>query len=208
MPVPAMVIGLSLWAAAAGASDLPRPYQDALRDLRMARDPTIRARAAIVLAHGIKGVALAEPTPEITDALAETMLADVDGTVQTMAAYALCVLGDRRGVSRAIAALQATLARGLDQQGPYGEAVGLPIPFLYRALGNAGGAEATSFLIEIARTGSPRGRVVAIEALGLVIDDDGQVERALTTLTADTDPGVRRAARNVIGERTRPGGKR
>ncbi len=203
-----MMIGLSLWAAAAGASELPQPYQDALRDLRTARDPAVRARAAVVLAHGIKGVSLPDPTPEISDALADAMLADADDTVQTMAAYALCVLGERRGVPRAIAAVQATLIRGLDQQGPYGAAIGLPIPFLYRALGNAGGAEATSFLIEIARTGPPRGRVVAIEALGLVIDDDGQVERVLARLSGDADPGVRSAARNVMAERKRPGGKR
>ena len=203
-----MMIGLSLWVAAAGASDLPRPYQDALRDLRTARDPAVRARAAIVLAHGIRGVSLPDPAPEISDALGDAMLADADDTVQTMAAYALCVLGERRGVPRAIAAVQTTLARGLDQQGLYSDAVRLPIPFFYRALGNAGGAEATSFLIEVARTGPPRGRVVAIEALGLVIDDDGQVERALTRLSADADPGVRSAARNVMAERRRPGGKR
>ena len=203
-----MVIGFSLWAAAAGAGDLPGPYQDALRELRTARDASVRARAAIVLVHGIRGVALPDATPEIADALGEALTDDADNTVQTMAAYALCVLGDRRGVARAIAGVQATLARGLDQQGPYSAAVGLPIPFFYRALGNTGGAEATSFLIEIARTGPPRGRVVAIEALGLIIDDDGQVDRALARLSGDADPSVRNVARNVLAERTRPKGER
>jgi len=208
MPVQAMVVGFSLWAAAIGPADLPPPYQNALRDLRSARDPAIRARAAVVLAHGIKGVPAPDPAPDIVDALADAMLADADVDVQTAAAYALCVLGDPRGVSRAIAAVQATLGRGLDQQGLLSEAVRLPIPYLYRALGNAGGAEATSFLIEVARTGPPRGRVVAIEALGLVTDDDGQVERALATLSADSDGSVRRAARNVMSERRRPSGTR
>ena len=97
---------------------------------------------------------------------------------------------------------------GLVLVAPYSEAVRLPVPYLYRALGHAGGREATAFLIETARTGPSRARVVAIAALGLVLDDDGEVERALTTLSADADSTVRNAARYVMSERKPRSGKR
>src|SRR5213592_3941061 len=42
MPVPAMVVGFSLWVATAGGSDLTRPYQDALDALRTSNEPSAR----------------------------------------------------------------------------------------------------------------------------------------------------------------------
>jgi len=202
-----MMVGLSLWAATAGGSDLPRPYQEALVALRTSKDPSVRALAAIALAHGFGDVPLPDP-PEVVDALSDAMHGDADPTVQAMTAYALSVLRDPRGVPRLISAVQSTAARGVDPQGPYSEAVRLPVPYLYRALGHAGGREATAFLIETARTGPSRARVVAIAALGLVLDDDGEVERALTTLSADADSTVRNAARYVMSERKPRSGKR
>jgi HEAT repeat protein len=207
MPLPAMVVGLSLWAATAGGSDLPRPYQDALAALRSAKEPSARALAAIAIAHGFREVPLPDPL-DVVDALSDAMQADADPTVQAMTAYALCVLRDPRGVPRLIGAIQSIVARGVDPQGPYSDAVPLPVPYLYRALGHAGGPEATWFLIEAARTGPARSRVVAIAALGLVLGDDGEVERVLTTLSNDTDATVRSAARYVMSERKPRSGKR
>lgn len=202
-----MMVGLSLWAATAGGSGLPQVYQDALAALRSAREPSTRALAAIALAHGFRDAPLADPL-DVVDALSDAMRGDADPTVQAMTAYALCVLRDPRGVPRLIGAIQSTVARGVDPQGPYSDAVPLPVPYLYRALGHAGGPEATWFLIEAARTGPARARVVAIAALGLLLGDDGEVERALTTLSSDADPTVRSAARYVIGERKPRSGQR
>jgi len=203
MSVPAMVLGLTLWTAAAAVGDLPQQYQDALIVLRTGNDPARRALAAIALGHGLSGLEAA-PDADVVAALGSAMRADQDPTVQAMASYALCVLRDRRAVSNLIAAVQSSIARGVDQQGPVSDAVRLPIPYLYRALGHVGGPEATAFLIEIARAGPARARVPAIAALGLVVDDDGQVERALARLAGDADPNVRNAARYVLGERRPP----
>jgi len=207
MPVPAMVVGFSLWVATAGGSDLPRAYQDALDALRTSNEPSARALAAIAVAHGFRDVPLSDPADAV-DALSDAMQADADPTVQAMTAYALCVLRDLRGVPRLIGAIQATVARGVDPQGRFSDAVPLPVPYLYRALGHVGGREATWFLIEAARTGPVRARVVAIAALGFVLGDGGEVERALTTLSGDPDPTVRNAARYVMSERKPRSGKR
>src|SRR5437762_11212527 len=40
-----------------------------------------------------------------------------------------------------IGAIQSTVARGVDPQGRFSDAVPLPVPYLYRALGHAGGRE-------------------------------------------------------------------
>jgi len=115
MPVPAMVVGFSLWVATAGGSDLPRPYQDALDALRTSNEPSARALAAIAVAHGFRDVPLSDPADAV-DALSDAMQADADPTVQAMTAYALCVLRDLRGVPRLIGAIQATVARGVQAE--------------------------------------------------------------------------------------------
>ncbi len=189
---------------AAVAQALPDAYRTAIDQLRTAKDPTARAVAAIGLGHGFQGVG-STSAPEVLDALHEAAVVDPDATVQAMAAYALCAHGDRRGVSRVVAALRERLERGADPQGVYSDAVRLPVPYLFRALGRAGGPEATRFLIDVARQAPQAARVVAIAALGLVPEDDPEVERTLSALAGDLDPAVRGVARFVIDERGRRG---
>src|SRR2546428_4541104 len=141
MPVPAMVVGFSLWVATAGGSDLPRAYQDALDALRTSNEPSARALAAIAVAHGFPHVPVFDPADAV-DALSDAMQADADPTGPAMAAYALRVLRDLRGGARPIGAIQATAARGVDPQGGFSGAVPLPGPHPYPAPGHAAGRPA------------------------------------------------------------------
>lgn len=188
--------------AAVAAEELPAPYAEALRNLRTARAPAERAVAAIGLGHGFAGLPVVSD-PAVVEALREALALDPDPTVQTMAAYALCARGDQRGVARVIEALAERQTQAVDPQGFYSDAVRLPVPYLYRALGHAGGAEATTFLIEAATGAAHAARLVAIPALGLLRNDDGRVDRALAALAADRDQAVRGVAAYVAGERLR-----
>ncbi|MBI4594534.1 MAG: HEAT repeat domain-containing protein, partial [Candidatus Rokubacteria bacterium] len=140
--------------------------------------------------------------PRVGEALQEASSLDPDPTVRTLAAYGLCARGDRRGVTRVVATLRERETQGADPRGVYSEAIRLPVPYLYRALGHAGGPEATRFLIEAAERAPQAVRLVAIPALALVRDDDG-VERTLAALAGDRDPAVRGVAAYVLGERSR-----
>jgi hypothetical protein len=197
-----------LLVAPAAADELPAVYADAVKRLRVSREARERAQMAVGLGHGFRVPESPGAHPKILEALFETATLDPDATVQVMAAYSLCLLADRRGVPRLIAGLRAKLTSGDDPRQAYSPLIGIPTPYLFRALARVGGDEAMGFLLEVARKGEKPARLVAIPALGLVRQAEAErAERALTALAADPDVAVSGVAQFTLDERRRRAGR-
>ncbi|MBI3827289.1 MAG: hypothetical protein HY294_14950 [Candidatus Rokubacteria bacterium] len=195
---------LVLLGSTAAAQELPRRYAEALQALVSSRNPAERATAAIALGHGFRDVPPSRD-PRIAESLESAMVLDPDAVVQVLAAYALCVRGDRRGVARVSLALRER--GGVDPQEMLAPIAQVPLSYLYRALGYVGGPEATRFLIETSSAGVRSVRLVAIGALGLVQDDPAAVDAALAALLRDDDPTIRGVAEFVSTDRARRAAK-
>lgn len=207
MRVLAAAVLAVLVAAPETAGELPRAYAEAVERLRSAADPVERARAAIALGYGFRDVEAPGAHLAIMDPLLAAATGDPDATVQVMAAYSLCLLGDARGVARLVAGLRAKLAAGADPRGAYAPALDLPLPYLFRALAHVGGAEAVDFLVEVARSGDRPARLVAIAALGWARNDGGRADATLAALARDPDTMVSGVAQFTLDERRRRGGR-
>ncbi len=193
-----------LWATpAASAEPLPEPYQQALRDLRTNRDGVARAWAAVGLGQGLRTAPSPGKHPKIIEGLEESARLDPDPTVQAMAAYALCLLRDARGVPPLIDALKRHAATGRDAREYFDDRVRIPVSYLYRAFGVVGGKDARDFLVASANEGERGARVVAISTLGGAWPEDGEIDALLGRLLSERDPAVKGAAMWAIEERQR-----
>ena len=201
----ALALALVLLASGAAAADetLPDPYQDALRELRMNSNAARRAWAAVGLAQGFRTAAQPGAHPKIIEALSESARLDPDPTVQAMAAYRLCLLGNATGVAPLVNALREHAASGKDAQGYFDDRVRVPVSYMYRALALVGGREVREFLVAMSSDGARGARVLAISALGTSWMNDGDIDALLRRLLNERDPAIKGAATWVLDERER-----
>lgn len=186
----------------ASAQDaLAPPYERALRDLRMNAEAAERAWAAVGLAQGFASTPHPGPHPKIVGALTESARLDPDPTVRALAAYGLCLLGKPEGVVRLIEALRARAATVTGSEEYVDERVRVPLVYLYRALGLAGGREARDFLASTASEGLRAARVDAISTLGGAFVDDREIDAVLERVLTERDPAVKAAATWALEER-------
>ncbi len=106
-----------------------------------------------------------------------------------------------------MAALNERLASGVASTGYYSRTVGLPLPYMYRALAQVGGADATRFLVSVAEDRASLGRLTAVWALGLLPAGSTDADRVLAALVQDPDDAVRAAAKQAMDARARPGSR-
>jgi HEAT repeat protein len=199
---PAIVL---LWSATALAADapLPGPYQQALHALRTDPVAAGRAQAAVALGQGFTTVPRPGADPRIVGALGESVRRDPDPTVRALAAYALCLLGDARGVPPLIDALRSHTAAGGDAQEYFDDRVRLPLSYLYRALGFVDGPGARDFLLSVAGGGDRAARVLAIGTLGEYWTKDTAIDARLEALLPERDPAIKAAVTWALDERRR-----
>src|SRR5207302_6651931 len=132
----ALAIALLSSPNALGAdAPLPGPYQQALHALQTDPIAAGRAQAAVALGQGFPTVQRPGADPRIVGALSESVRPDPEPTVRALAAYALCLLGDARGVPPLIDALRSHTAAGKDAQEYFDARVRVPRTYPYRALG-------------------------------------------------------------------------
>jgi len=189
--------------APAAEEPLPGPYQEALRELRTDPVAAGRAQAAVALGQGFAAVPRPGADPRIVAALTESVRRDPDPTVRALAAYALCLLGDARGVPPLIGALREHAAAGKDGQEYFNERVRVPLSYLYRALGFVGGREARDFLLSVADDGDRVARVLAIGTLGEYWTKDADIDARLQALLTERDPAIKAAVTWALDERRR-----
>ncbi len=201
----ALALALVLFASGAAAAEetLPDPYQDALRELRMNPDAARRAWAAVGLGQGFRTAAQPGAHPKIIEALTESARLDPDPTVQAMAAYGLCLLGNTAGVAPLVNALREHAASGKDAQGYFDDRVGVAVSYMYRALALVGGRQAREFLVAMSSDGARGARVLAISTLGTSWMDDADIDALLRRLLNERDPAIKGAATWVLDERQR-----
>lgn len=201
----ALAVALALVAPGLAAAEeaLAPPYAQALRDLRMNGEAAQRAWAAVGLAHGFATATHPGPHPRIIDALVESAKLDPDPTVRALAAYGLCLLGKPEGVAPLIDALRVRAATVTGSEDYVDERVRVPLVYLYRALGLAGGRQARDFLVATASDGLRASRVDAISTLGGAFVDDREIDAVLERVQAERDPAVKGAAIWALEERQR-----
>ena len=200
-----LLAAILVWAGVAHAQEpLPAPYEAALRDLRANRDGVARAWAAVGLAQGLRTAPAPGAHPRIIEGLRESVTLDPDPTVRAMAAYGLCVLGEAAGVPPLVDVLKRLAAEGRDARDYFDARVTVPVSYLYRALGVAGGRLAREFLVATATGGTERGaRVVAVSVFESAWTGDPEIDTLLRHLLTDREPGVRGAATWAIESRQR-----
>ena len=182
---------------------LPGPYQQALHALQTDPVAAGRGQAAVALGQGFTTVPRPGADPRIVGALGESVRLDPDPTVRALAAYALCLLGDARGVPPLIDALRSHTAAGRDAQGYFDDRVRVPLAYLYRALGFVDGPVARDFLLSVAGAGDREARVLAIGTLGEYWTRDATIDARLEALLPERDPAIKAAVTWALDERRR-----
>jgi HEAT repeat protein len=204
--VTALAVALVLLSsprALAADAPLPGPYQQALHALQTDPMAAGRAQAAVALGQGFTTVPRPGADPRIVRALSDSVRRDPDPTVRALAAYALCVLGDARGVPPLIDALRSHTAAGKDAQEYFDDRVRVPLAYLYRAVGFVDGPVARDFLLSVAGAGDREARVLAIGTLGEYWTKDAAIDARLEALLAERDPAIKAAVTWALDERRR-----
>lgn len=197
------IVLLSSPNALAADAPLPGPYQQALHALQTDPVAAGRAQAAVALGQGFTTVPRPGADPRIVGALSEAVRRDPDPTVRALAAYALCLLGDARGVPPLIDALRSHTAAGKDAQEYFDDRVQMPLSYLYRALGFVDGPVARDFLLSVVGAGDREARVLAIGTLGEYWTKDAAIDLRLEALLPERDPAIKAAVTWALDERRR-----